>query len=390
MSRFLCFGDIHLDSGRDYATDRLQDQENVLNQILDIVDSRAIDAVLFAGDLYHKPHPSNAARHVFRRFTDQLRQREIVMLCINGNAGHDLEAADRPTALELHASEMVYVSRTPEVVTVAGVAVCTLPSIPMSRLFTDHDLDQREQLIENAGDLLARVAQDLADQVPDGIPRILLGHWSVTGAGLPTGLSTSDLHEPVIPLPELERARFDAIVLGHIHKPQEFAVDGRDIFYTGSPNIVSFGEEHVEHGCWILTLGETLEFVPLHDRPFVTIDADLTDAGDLTERVLTDAVEAVTVERAVVRVRYRATAEQHRRVNQAALKTHLRDDLGAHRVYQIVPDIVRDTRTRTDAITDDTSPVDAVREWAAVNKIDDDLTDRVADITSRLLEQVPA
>ena len=212
----------------------------------------------------------------------------------------------------------------------------------------------------------------------------------MTGAGLPTGLSTSDLHEPVIPLPELERARFDAIVLGHIHKPQEFAVDGRDIFYTGSPNIVSFGEEHVEHGCWILTLGETLEFVPLHDRPFVTIDADLTDAGDLTERVLTDAVGAVTVEGAVVRVRYRATAEQHRRVNQAALKTHLRDDLGAHRVYQIVPDIVRDTRTRTDAITDDTSPVDAVREWAAVNKIDDDLTDRVADITSRLLEQVPA
>ena len=94
-------------------------------------------------------------------------------------------------------------------------------------------------------------------------PRILVGHWSISGASTPSGIPTDQFREPVIPLAELEQIGFDAVVFGHIHKPQTLqGISSRPIFYVGSPMALNFGETGSEHGAWLL------DFVGAHGEAY--------------------------------------------------------------------------------------------------------------------------
>lgn len=254
MTRLLCTGDLHIGAGTDHRVDALADQERLLDQIMTVARSENVDTILIAGDVFHRPKPSPAELHVFARFTAALADAGIPAIAVLGNAGHDQYGTDQPTALELFASPWLRVSRNPELVKAAGdVAVCTLPSVQVSRLVADQGGGDRAEVNQAASDLLIETARGLRSDVPEGWPAVLLGHWSVTGASLPNGLPTDDLHEPVLPLDGLEALRFDAVVLAHIHRPQVLCVDPW-IGYVGSPMCLSFGEAHTDHGCYVLEM----------------------------------------------------------------------------------------------------------------------------------------
>jgi hypothetical protein len=75
---------------------------------------------------------------------------------------------------------------------------------------------------------------------------------------------------------------------------------------------------------------------------------------------------------AVVRVRYTATEEQARRIDQRALRQALLD-AGAHRVF-IQPTIVRAERARVEGLDETIDEVEAFRLWlqqASINDLDD-------------------
>ena len=58
--KFLHLGDLHLGkSMNDYSL--IEDQRYILEQILGIADTRQVDGVLLAGDIYDKPVPSEEA-----------------------------------------------------------------------------------------------------------------------------------------------------------------------------------------------------------------------------------------------------------------------------------------------------------------------------------------
>ena len=74
----------------------LDDQRYILEQILSLLDSRPVDAVLLAGDLYDKPVPPAEAVRLLDWFLTELSHRELPVFAISGN--HD--SADRvPLAL---------------------------------------------------------------------------------------------------------------------------------------------------------------------------------------------------------------------------------------------------------------------------------------------------
>jgi len=111
-------------------------------------------------------------------------------------------------------------------------------------------------------------------------------------------------------------------------------------------------------------------FEPLQDK-----------LDELKERILsgideTDLIAAAIAAKfpltdAVVRVRYRATEEQHRRVDHAALQ-RLVMDAGAHRLYGGVSwEPVRETRTRAAGLDESLPPLAAVDLWLAANTVDD-------------------
>ena len=73
-------------------------------------------------------------------------------------------------------------------------------------------------------------------------PKILLGHWSVSGCVTPTGQTMigSDLE---VGLDDLALTGASAVMLNHIHKPQEWR-DPIFASYSGPPYPTSWGELH--------------------------------------------------------------------------------------------------------------------------------------------------
>lgn len=405
-ARYLFTTDWHIGAGTEYAQNRLVDQDDTLVQIARVASDLNVDAVLFGGDCYHKPHPSNEARSVVQRFCDRLAGEGIPMVAVHGNSGHDIEAVDRATALGLHASGYVNVSRQPELIRAPGdLAVATLPSVQLGRLVAARDGGDRQHIFADAVDLLLRTAEDLYEQVPDGWPSVLLGHWAADWPGMPVQVIDN---QPILPLDALNAIGFDMVLMGHIHVPQRVgnAISG------GPPAHVSFGEAGLEHGCWVLTVngpGDVeAEFVPLEDRRFLTVDVDmvasvppslLDDGSDVEGIALmrpvdeTDLIAAeiagLDLTDAVLRIRYRATEEQHRRVDQSALK-RLALDSGAHRVYQILPDIVREQRARAEGVTEDLEPLAALEAWCEANHVGEPSRGALRDMLTTDLERVAA
>jgi len=402
MTRLLAFGDLHLDAGTQHRADALADHEATLDRIHELVVEHDVDLVLFAGDAFHRPHASDRARHVLHRFLARLAGDGVPFVGVLGNASHDIYGTDRETALELeHNPPAAYVSRYPEVIQVAGLSVCTLPSTQVTRLVAAANGGDRSAIYLQAAERLVDTARGLHACAER--PAILLGHWSVTGASLPNGLPVDDLNEVVLPLDALDRLGFDAIVLGHIHNPVMLPTRGTPGFYTGSPMTLDFGEAHVPHGVWILDTdllpdaGLAFEWVPLPQRRFVTVDVDLMAAeafalaqtGEFDE---TDAIagelDVAALDGAIVRVRYTASEGQHLRVDQGALRRLIADAGG--RCYSIAPNIVREARRRAAEVDETLGPLEALRAWCGSASVIPGRWELLEAITRELLDEVAA
>lgn len=423
MPKILCLSDTHVGAGHSHRQDALADTDAMFAQVVDLAVERGVDLCLHAGDPFHRAKPTPAELHCFRRFTAALAQAEIPMIALDGNGAHSV-APGQESALELFASPLVTVSRRPEVHEVAGVAIATLPAVPLNRLVAARNGGDRAELYEEAIDLLLRTARDLFESAPSDRPRLLVAHHMVSGATLPTGLPVDAVGSLVLPLHELEEIGFDAIVLGDIHKAQVLS-DEPFTAYCGAPMRNDFGEGGNEVGVWLLETsdeaqsltGEPIiytntEFVSLEDRSFVTVDVDLTEGGDWKQRQAdsprsekegsdpglgdnrrgsevtiesalvatmptvpdaassysldeTDAIAAsiaahLPLREAVVRVRVTATEEQWRRVDVDALNRMLAD-AGVHKVYGGIQWLpVREHRARASGMDESLSVEGAI------------------------------
>lgn len=403
--KILCLGDVHLGAGTDYGRvpfgegSRLEDQRQVLQRIAKLAADEEVDLILFAGDAFHRRRPTPSEILVWREFVDAVPY----LVAVDGN--HDVESADRPSALETVRGLYPYrVSRRPEVICPYGenagtradtTYVATLPWTPPSRLVASlNGQVERDEVNTVCAELLIAAARELRAQIPEEATAILLAHWSVSGSSLPNGLPVDQLREPVLPLPDLEALGFDFIVLGHIHNPGPLGTfpPGQIqpyVFYTGSSAVADFGEAEVAHGAWIIDtepVAERLRFVPIEDRRFVTVDVDLTTNFELgtldgvehaepydprVDEDETDVIAAMIAEQfpltdAVVRVRYRCTSEQARRVDAAALRALL-NDAGVSKVYSLAADVVRGDRARVEGVDENLSEREALDAWIEAN-----------------------
>ena len=84
--RFLHLSDLHLGK-RVCEFSMLDDQRYILEEILSLLDTRPVDAVLLAGDLYDKPVPPAEAVRLLDWFLTELADRKLPVFAISGN--HD-------------------------------------------------------------------------------------------------------------------------------------------------------------------------------------------------------------------------------------------------------------------------------------------------------------
>lgn len=386
MTRILCLADVHLGVGSEYGAkpgDRLADQERVLDQVAALIVSENVDHLLVAGDCFHRPKPTPAELLVWQRFLDKV---DVMTTILPGN--HDYASASDPVILELFESFSVRYYATPEVIPFPWGSLALLPWSPPSRVYAQSDED-RVDASQSVADLLVDVAAGLRPQCGPG-PAVLALHWSVSGAVSSTGALADEFREPVLSAAALEAQGWDAIVCGHIHKPQELGNVGdpdREFFYCGSPNVCDFGESGHDHGVWLLELDETTVygnvFFPLVDRPFITIELDPTDGGIVYPHSLGHS----SIADAVIRVRYEATPEQAQQIDHDAIKRQMVEIGGAHRVYAVQATILQADRARSAAVTDETGPADAVDAYIASRELDADTGEQLRDRTATYLER---
>lgn len=382
MTRLLCTGDLHLGAHPEYGRapgDRLADQVRVLEQIATLAFNHNVDAVLNCGDTFEGPGIPPEQLDVYARFVEACHAIDVPVIAITGNGKHDA-AMRSVNGMEIfNRIPGITVCSMPRIVEVAGCAIACLPWVSPSRLVAARNGGDRDALNREAAELLVATARGLRAVIPDGTTAVLAYHGSISGASLPAGIPTDELREPVIDLYDLEQADFDAIVASHIHVPQ-FSTDStwkqpleggavvrtphNCMLYTGSPMPLNFGEVNVGHGVWLLELrddGVRADFVPIDSPQFVTIDFDFVDS-DLS---MIDLFVPEIPAGAIVRVRYRATAEQARSFDVGLLRLELANAGAA--VVKVVPEIVRQDRARVDGVSEDLAPLDAFDLWLDAN-----------------------
>ena len=380
--RLLHFADLHLgveNYGRlDPTTGlhtRLLDFRRCLAAIIDLAIDEAVDAVLFAGDLYRTPTPNPTWQREFATQLCRLQAAQVPIVFVVGN--HDTPAAfGRATSVDVfNALDLpgTHVLRSPRLLcldTASGpLQVAGLPWPTRHYLRADETYREmaQEGLQREIGRLCAGQIADFAADLDPALPAVLVAHVAAAGATL-SGSERATLigSDPTLLTSDLAHPAFDYVALGHVHRHQDLNPGGRPpVVYSGSPERVDFGEEGETKGCCLVTLGPgpddgvEVRFVETPSRPFVTIDVDADDDADPTDVALA-CVRATEVRDAVVRVRYTTAPGQPLDVDRVRRAL---DAAGAHVVAAITPRPVPQERQRRAAIAQDATVDDALERY---------------------------
>lgn len=244
-----------------------EDQAFILEQILEIINAEAPDAVIIAGDVYDKTVPPAEAVQLFSDFITDLARRKISCFIISGN--HD--SAER-------------ISFGSEIMSVGGVHLSpvyngTVKPVPLEDEFgrvsfymlpfvkpsaVRRCLDSEE--LQSYGEAVAAAVEKM--DIDKKLRNVLITHQFVTGAELSESEDISAGGSESVPAEIF--SDFDYTALGHIHRPQN--IGGEKIRYCGTPLKYSFSEANQQKSVTVVTLCEkntldvkTVPLAPLHD-----------------------------------------------------------------------------------------------------------------------------
>jgi exonuclease SbcD len=370
--RLLHFADLHVGM-ENYGklepqtgiSSRIRDFLDRLDEIVEFALAHEADLVVFAGDAFKTRDPDPTQQREFAKRIKKLADRVPVFMLV-GN--HDIPGiAARATSIDIFRTLEVgniIVGRIPGsqvVQTRRGPVFLAWMPFPVRGRLIAHD-DHRGASVEELDRAVgAIVSGELADMArlagEQAMPRVLVGHFSVSGATYGSERSVMLGRDLVIQKSALADPAWDYVALGHIHKHQNLTParprgaqpdDGGDgrlppIVYSGSLERIDFGEEVEDKGfCWVqLERGETRwEFRRVHARPFRTVSVDAREEEDPTAAVVA-AIQARGIEGAVVRVQIALREGQESALRRRELEAALAP---AANVAAISVEVERSTR----------------------------------------------
>ena len=303
MIRLLHSADWHLGQTL-MGWNREIEHARALASLVEIAATRAVDAVIVAGDVFDTQSPPAAAEQLLYRTVHELRRRlpEVVIVVLAGN--HDpagrLEAPRTVLAdMRVHvigtvAKNDAAVDLERHLVPLRGGAahVLALPYLGPAAL---PPFDRRS---EAEGSPVVRAVRAFHDEVIAAArarvgtgPLVVTGHLAVAGGTESEGAERRILigGEHAVPT-DLFPADLAYVALGHLHRPQTLA--GR-LRYSGSLFPLSATERDYDHGVTLVEIeeGETrIEHVSIpRPVPFLR----LPSRGTLTLAELDDALAAL-------------------------------------------------------------------------------------------------
>lgn len=375
--KLAAFGDPHIG-----PYDKKLDSETGLNaRLLDTSDSlhfvmmdsaiRQVDGVLFVGDMFrnHKPTPTEL---VLANKCLSLSRVDTIM--IPGN--HDLpRCASEHSAIEPLRTAYQDIHNMPTFLdNWHGIQLATLPYPNRAQLaasISGYDKlspDEADRLIEAH---VAAILQGFRARLNPNRPSILLAHISIdlAEAGQERGIMAGrDIAIPLAAIPE----EFTFVVLGHIHKAQDFAQYGRpNVLYTGSTDRINFGEEGEEKSYVILdTDAGTYERVPIPCREYTTVDV-VFEEGEFRCNHSLDGLKGSIC-------RARIKRPENAKPDYPTIQRWCEEVGGCWDFRGFVEDVQRVAAVRSEEVTRAESIADLVHIWRDSKGVDVPVEDLVA------------
>lgn len=233
--------------------DRLQEQAEVLDEIVEICDREEIELVLVAGDIFDTYTPSAEAEELFYEKIKKVAGENRAVLLISGN--HDdgvrLSAAaplaeeygiyivgnDRTATLRKGQNRKIYPTRGGKgyIVFESGEQ-----SVYISLLPYPNEARFREEKSELSYlDQMQKWLQEGVAENTENLPSVLMAHIFVAGGSVSQGERDIELGGArAVPVSSLPDCGY--IALGHLHKKQHMGL--QHCYYSGSPLQYAFDE----------------------------------------------------------------------------------------------------------------------------------------------------
>lgn len=259
--KLIHLSDLHIGK-RVNEVSMLEEQEHILSQIINIIDSEQPQAVMIAGDIYDKSVPPAEAVTMFDDFLCNLAKRQMQTFIISGNHDSPERLAFGSRLMDsagIHISPVYSGSVEPVVLSdeFGEVAFYLLPFVKpahVKRWFPEDDINDYTDA--------CRVAVEHMD-IDSGRRNVLITHQFVTGAKRCESEEISVGGSDNVDASVFEA--FDYVALGHIHAPQSIYPDR--IRYCGTPLKYSFSECNHSKSVSVVVLGEkgevSVKTVPL-------------------------------------------------------------------------------------------------------------------------------
>jgi exonuclease SbcD len=247
-----------------YGRKRYEEFEAFLNWLAGMIESKDIDVLLVAGDVFDNSTPSNHAQELYYRFLCRVAaapNRHVVVTAGNHDSPTFLNAPrELLKFLNIHVVGCAAESPENEVIMIAGpddeprLIVCAIPYLRDRDIRTaeaGESIEDKEKKIIEGIRAHYRMVYDAAmekrSSLKKPVPIVAMGHLftaggqTVDGDGVRELYIGSLLHVGTDVFPEC----IDYLALGHLHIPQ--TVGGSDfIRYSGSPLPIGFGEARQE------------------------------------------------------------------------------------------------------------------------------------------------
>lgn len=269
--KFIHLGDLHL--GRYLGDfDLIDDQRYMLDQIIEIIRQKSVDAVLIAGDVYDKSVPSEAAMNLLDYFLRKLAENKVKTYMISGN--HDSD--DRLNyGSNLFQVNDIYISsvfdgtlhRYSLTDEYGSVNVYLLPFVKASQVRHFFENDKIETYEDAVRTIIDNTNIDVNER------NVIVAHQFVAGIGQNPDMGGSEgMAVQNVGLVESigysTFDKFDYVALGHIHSPQ--SIGRKEVRYAGSMLKYSLKEAHNNKSVPVVTMGEKnqidIELVPLKPK----------------------------------------------------------------------------------------------------------------------------
>ncbi len=396
--KILHTADIHLGSNNYGRIDpetglntRLLDFKRSFDFMVQRALDEDIDLFLFCGAAYRTADPTPTQQRTFAECLRPIAAAGIPIVMVIGNHDHPVSFG-KASALDIFRFIQgdVHVFRKPDLATIqtkSGPLQLLVLPWPIRSMLLSRD-EHRKKSPAEIREFIERKYVEFIDvsvsELNPALPAVLAAHLTVHGAEMAGSERTSLIaHEPAFSVGQLARPALDYVALGHIHRFQDrHAGHHPPVVYSSSLERISFKEWDDRKGFVLINITKEdgkkvtrYDYVDTPARRFVPIHVDARQAPEPTEAIL-QAIDAVEIDDAVVRVRYHIDESQVAMIDVSRIRAALKPAYTIAAIERTVEAVERQRRT---VVTRDTSLQEAMERYIAQH-------DNLAGLKDQLIE----